>query len=518
MNNKIDPENIENFWNSSSSPSCFLGLAQEACIYSFWEWDILKDCIRITERTAKVLGTEPGSLSRGEFEKLLSPDETESVKSKIDEAFKKNDPFSLEIKFRGPGKANRWISLRGKPYFEDKKAIKVIGLISDITELKLRTMELEEAALRANRTQAIAHLGSWEYKSADGALIWSDETYRIFGKTPERFTPTYETYLDNIYPEDRDKVSKAYEQSINNKEYGYENKHRIINEITGETRWVHEKCFHRWDINGEFIGSSGMILDITEKELLTRKYENFYQAIENASNAIIITNPKGQITYSNPAFNTLYGYSFEEIRGKNPKILNPGIANYIDYGFKKEVYSSIFSSMWKDIKDPEKGHWDGELLNRTKSGEILRVHLYVNTAKNEAGEITSIIGYPIDISSQYSKEKEIRFQTIMAIADLAEARDNETGQHMKRIGSYAYFIAREMGLTTKFCNDIKVFAPLHDIGKVGISDSILLAERKLSDEEFEIMKTHTTIGYDILKDRPLMEMAAEIAHCHTGEI
>ena len=157
---------------------------------------------------------------------------------------------------------------------------------------------------------------------------------------------------------------------------------------------------------------------------------------------------------------------------------------------------------------------DGELLNKTKSGEILRVHLYVNAVKNERGEITSFIGYPIDISTQYQREREIRFQTIMAIADLAEKRDNETGEHMKRIGAYSAFIANKIGLSSKFCDDIKMYAPLHDIGKVGISDNILLAARKLTDEEFEIMKTHTTIGYNILKDRPFMEMAAEIAHGH----
>ncbi len=75
-------------------------------------------------------------------------------------------------------------------------------------------------------------------------------------------------------------------------------------------------------------------------------------------------------------------------------------------------------------------------------------------------------------------------------------------------------IAEKLGMSRKFCQDIEMFAPLHDIGKVGINDSILLAPRKLTEEEFQIMKTHTELGHAILKGKPTMEMAADIAHHH----
>ncbi|MEX2444071.1 MAG: HD domain-containing phosphohydrolase [Alkalispirochaeta sp.] len=65
-----------------------------------------------------------------------------------------------------------------------------------------------------------------------------------------------------------------------------------------------------------------------------------------------------------------------------------------------------------------------------------------------------------------------------------------------------------------FVDQIQLFSPLHDIGKVGIPDQILLAPRKLTDEEFDIMRTHTTLGYQILAGRSTLEMAAEIARFH----
>jgi HD-GYP domain-containing protein (c-di-GMP phosphodiesterase class II) len=66
----------------------------------------------------------------------------------------------------------------------------------------------------------------------------------------------------------------------------------------------------------------------------------------------------------------------------------------------------------------------------------------------------------------------------------------------------------------KYCNDIEVFAPLHDIGKVGILDSLLLAERNLLPSEFEVMKTHTVLGHNIVKGKKELEMVAAITIAH----
>ncbi len=112
------------------------------------------------------------------------------------------------------------------------------------------------------------------------------------------------------------------------------------------------------------------------------------------------------------------------------------------------------------------------------------------------------------------KEGKVRLECYKALNDLAETRDNETGQHLKRVSLLSGLISETLALPKKFMEEIEVFSPMHDIGKVGIPDDILLAPRKLTDNEFAVMKTHTTLGYQILKDRPTFEMAAEIAHCH----
>jgi putative two-component system response regulator len=120
--------------------------------------------------------------------------------------------------------------------------------------------------------------------------------------------------------------------------------------------------------------------------------------------------------------------------------------------------------------------------------------------------------------------------TIVAMASLAETRDNETGNHIRRTQNYVRVLARQMQthprfrdvLTDETIELLYKSAPLHDIGKVGIPDSILLKPGKLTPEEFEIMKTHTTLGRDAILaaearldvSNSFLSLAREIAYSH----
>jgi len=99
---------------------------------------------------------------------------------------------------------------------------------------------------------------------------------------------------------------------------------------------------------------------------------------------------------------------------------------------------------------------------------------------------------------------------------LAEFRDDQTGQHMARMGRYCELIALQLGLPEEECRSIRLASELHDVGKVGIPDRILLKPGKLTVAEFELMKTHAEMGHRLLADSEaeLMRMAACIALTH----
>ena len=107
-------------------------------------------------------------------------------------------------------------------------------------------------------------------------------------------------------------------------------------------------------------------------------------------------------------------------------------------------------------------------------------------------------------------------ETIFCLSRAAEYRDPETGGHILRMAHYSRHIARCMALSTQQQDLLLAAAPMHDIGKVGTPDMILLKPGRLTDAEFVIMKQHAEIGFEILSanSSPLMQVAAEIAHTH----
>ncbi len=109
-------------------------------------------------------------------------------------------------------------------------------------------------------------------------------------------------------------------------------------------------------------------------------------------------------------------------------------------------------------------------------------------------------------------QKEI----VYSLCELAETRSKETGNHVRRVAYYSRLLAEAYGLSKRECDEVLYAAPLHDVGKIGIPDAVLNKPAKLDADEWEIMKTHTTIGADIMmrSSQPIMKAGAIIAEHH----
>lgn len=107
-------------------------------------------------------------------------------------------------------------------------------------------------------------------------------------------------------------------------------------------------------------------------------------------------------------------------------------------------------------------------------------------------------------------------ETVLHLARAAEFRDPETGSHISRMSHYAALIARRLGMSEHDINILLLAAPMHDVGKLGTPDHILLKPGKLDDDELRIMRQHAEIGYEILKNSSsqVLQMAADIALHH----
>ncbi len=109
-----------------------------------------------------------------------------------------------------------------------------------------------------------------------------------------------------------------------------------------------------------------------------------------------------------------------------------------------------------------------------------------------------------------------QYEFLTRIGNIVETRSQETANHVQRVAQYSYLLAKHYGLEERECQIIELASPLHDIGKVGIPDNILKKPDKLTPDEFEIMKTHAKLGYNIFKDsqKEILKAASIIAYEH----
>jgi PAS domain S-box-containing protein len=389
-------------------------------------------------------------------------------------------------------------------------------LMTSTLETKKIETVLSDFIKKQDQLEEMTKFGHWELDIVKNQLFWSNEIYRIFEIDKSTFEATYEAFLNFIHPEDRALVNTKYQESLITRE-PYEIVHRLL--LADEKiKYVKEKCSTTFDEEGDPIISFGMVSDITEytlaKNEIKKSEETFKKLVELMPGPVLITDSRGIIVDVNQSFIDLYGHSKSDMIGENPRVLNVGKKIYEELGHEKSYYDSLFKDLWDSIRNIDKGTWTGTVINKDSKGKLMWVELKINTLFDQFGKVIYYIGQPVDVSRYRLKETMTKIEFYKIIAAMSEVRDNETGEHMKRVGITARLLAKQIGMSQKYCEDIEIFAPMHDIGKLGIPDTILLAPRKLTQEEFTLMKQHTIIGNQIISGSSELTMAAEIALSH----
>ncbi len=149
-----------------------------------------------------------------------------------------------------------------------------------------------------------------------------------------------------------------------------------------------------------------------------------------------------------------------------------------------------------------------ELLYRVRN--IIEAQLFHRFERDQKSLLEELV-------QQRTQElHDSRLEIVQRLGRAAEYRDNETGMHIIRMSKFCEALARHIGLDSPTCDLLLNAAPMHDIGKIGIPDHVLLKPGKLTEEEYEIMKTHTTIGYELLSgnESELLVTARDIAVTH----
>jgi PAS domain S-box-containing protein/putative nucleotidyltransferase with HDIG domain len=269
------------------------------------------------------------------------------------------------------------------------------------------------------------------------------------------------------------------------------------------------------DADNELLHIMAEVQDISERyravAALKKSEEKLSKAFHATPDAVAISRiSDGRITYVNPGFTKLIGYSEDEIlRGK--------VISDLDLWVKPEDRSALVGQL------AEKGEVNGFRVEfRTKDrgtfpGVMTASVIELDGEQCMVSMTRDVTDY---LESEISRKRSIKLyhqslmETIGAIGLTVEKRDPYTAGHQLRVAQLSAAIARQLGLSQERIRGIELGATIHDIGKIYIPSEILNKPGKLSEAEFELIKSHPEVGYDIIKGVSFPWPVAQMIHQH----
>ena len=275
-------------------------LVIDTSIDGFWVTDLQGNLLEANDAYAKMSGYTVAELVNMHVSQLEAKEPAADVKAHIERLILQGyERFETRHRRKDGQEIDIEISVT---YRADPGQLVVF--CRDISERKRASIEVQHSQLLLNEAQRLGKLGSWELDLLGGRLHWSDEMYRIFEIDPARFTHTYEGFLGVIHPDDRDKVNRAYTESLQNRQ-PYDVEHRLL--FAGRRiKWVREHCASTFDASGKPLRSVGMTQDITaskKAEAETLKSEaNLRAMLDNSPYMTWLKDNKGRYITINKVF------------------------------------------------------------------------------------------------------------------------------------------------------------------------------------------------------------------------
>lgn len=280
----------------------------------------------------------------------------------------------------------------GRVAIEDKELLHCI--VFDITQRRAfeKSLKQSEARFRALAENIPGVIYLCRNDECFRMLYLNAQITELTGYTKEEFLHDSISIMEICHPDDKSLVRTSVEKAVSSKQ-PYQMKYRIRHKDQS-WRWVEE---HGIAVQAEDNLLEGILLDISDRVKQDEAQKQLLSAIEQSSETILITDLNGTITYANPAFEDVSGYSREEAIGKSPSILK-----------SNKHPGEFYENMWKTISGGE--IWNGEIINKAKDGHLYKERVSISPVRDDTGDIVNYVAVKRDIT----KEEELQQQYLQS--------------------------------------------------------------------------------------------------------
>lgn len=327
----------------------------------------------------------------------------------------------------------------------------------------------------------------WEIDRTGRYTFSSPQCENIIGYPPEEVIG--KTPLDFMTSGDAERVKNRFKSLLEKPDtfrlIETEHLHK-----DGHQVFINTSASPFFDSNNNFLGYRGVDRDITPIVTLESQEKILLKALNQMAEASLMVDTNLCITYVNKAFCSLFGYQKEDIIGQPIHIMNPPETDSLS---TQEVVDLLISN----------GHLRQEVKRRKADGGLLPVSLTASAIYDEREKLKGFVGTYFDLTAMNESAEALEnayVSVIQAISLTIEQRDPYTSGHQKTVARLAKAIAEKLHQSDDFIHGLELGAAIHDIGKISIPAEILNRPGRLSDNEMNLIKRHSKLGYEIIKD------------------
>lgn len=289
-----------------------------------------------------------------------------------------------------------------------------------------------------------------------------------------------------------------------------------MSDLNGNLRWQSWRFRGLFNEQEELTEFQGVGRDITEKKQAIDELAGLAEAVNNAAEAIIVTNLKGFIKYVNPTFEEMLGYSKTELLGRS-------ILRFQDINLEDEVYKGILSAL------EQRRVWHGRIPSKTINGEILEISWTISPVKNADGKIQSYVSIGRDLTEIQSMEKQLlQAQKLEAIGGLASGIAHEFGNVLQIISGHAQLLEISASCSEEDMEYIQVIRKASKRAAKVVEDLLAFSRKSIKDSELKQVDLNGEIRRIVKLLRQTLPRMIEIdlnlsddigqILCHQGEL